>query len=227
MGVPLPDLLSIEELLTRGLPPFYADKLRVIEAELDVTWPLWRQKKPFDHLQYDHKARVKWLLKRQSLLSNTTNGMANPLDWDVLIVPDRRNPHKCYAHPVMPSAKSRETTREPPSPFFVGGQLDPRILHSRPAANSPEDVANKTGFSVELCKEALACKPPRWMDTSVAWVNRWVAARSSEEPGEAPPASSETVVVLKANQVAELTSDTLQKPLARPSRSTRKKEPKP
>lgn len=213
MAVPLPDTLNVDVLVARGLPPVYADMVRAYEAELDITWPKWRQRAPFGHLQYDHLARVKWLLKRRSLLMTTENGAPAPLDWDVLIVPDTRNPRKCYAHPVMPDQSKREATREPPSPFFSGGQVDPRLLHSRPAANTAEDVAQKTGLPVDLCKEALACKPPRWMDTSVAWVERWVADRPIP-PTEAPAPAS-TVVVTNVPPMPEAPPSRRARPLGR------------
>ena len=71
-------------------------------------------------VDYALKARIKWLLKRLSLLnSRDENGKPAPKDWDVLIVKDRRNPSQCYAHPVIPATGADDdATRSPASPLL-------------------------------------------------------------------------------------------------------------
>lgn len=93
--------------------PVILEKIAAIEAEMDVIWPGWRQKQPFGECTYDLKARIKWCLKRLSLLADGN-------DYDVLIVRDSRNSQQCYAHPVLPATRQYEqVTREPPSPLGV------------------------------------------------------------------------------------------------------------
>ena len=95
--------------------PVILEKIQKLEAEMDQIWPGWRQKQPFGECHYDLKARIKWCLKRLSLLSEGN-------DWDVLIVRDARNSQQCYAHPVLPATERFETvTKEPPSPLALGG----------------------------------------------------------------------------------------------------------
>jgi len=95
--------------------PVILKKITELEAEMDQIWPSWRQKQPFGESAYDLKARIKWCLKRLSLLSEGN-------DWDVLIVRDARNSQQCYAHPVLPATERFETTtKEPPSPLRLGG----------------------------------------------------------------------------------------------------------
>lgn len=102
------------------LPVYIVDKINAHEAELDAIWPNWRQKERFDHVDYALKARIKWLLKRLSLLTSRDEaGRPAPKDWDVLIVKDRRNPSQCYAHPVIPATgNDSEATRSPASPLL-------------------------------------------------------------------------------------------------------------
>jgi hypothetical protein len=95
--------------------PAILKKITELEAEMDQIWPGWRQKQPFGECAYDLKARIKWCLKRLSLLAEGN-------DWDVLIVRDARNSQQCYAHPVLPATERFETTtKEPPSPLRLGG----------------------------------------------------------------------------------------------------------
>jgi hypothetical protein len=95
--------------------PVILEKIQKLEAEMDQIWPGWRQKQPFGETPYDLKARIKWCLKRLSLLAEGN-------DWDVLIVRDARNSQQCYAHPVLPATERFETvTKEPPSPLALGG----------------------------------------------------------------------------------------------------------
>ena len=93
--------------------PAILEKIAAIEAEMDIIWPGWRQKQPFGECAYDLKARIKWCLKRLSLLADGN-------DYDVLIVRDARNSQQCYAHPVLPAThRYEQITREPPSPLGV------------------------------------------------------------------------------------------------------------
>jgi len=93
--------------------PAILEKIAAIEAEMDIIWPGWRQKQPFGETSYDLKARIKWCLKRLSLLEDGN-------DYDVLIVRDARNSQQCYAHPVLPAThRYEQVTREPPSPLGV------------------------------------------------------------------------------------------------------------
>jgi len=93
--------------------PAILEKITAIERELDQIWPGWRQKQPFGECHYDLKARIKWCLKRLSLLEDGN-------DYDVLIVRDARNSQQCYAHPVLPAThRYEQVTREPPSPLGV------------------------------------------------------------------------------------------------------------
>ena len=86
-----------------------------MEAELDLMWPGWRTCVPFHRTDYAIKARIKWLLKRRSLLLTRVDGLPSPRDWDVLVVRDGQDPTKCYAHPVQPVVAQLEAvTREPP-----------------------------------------------------------------------------------------------------------------
>ena len=99
------------------LPLSIAAKVAELEQELDELHPGWRERLPFDRLEYNTLARVKWALKRLSLLQHTEGGYPAPRDWEVLIVQDGRNKRKCYAHPVIPAQTSAAPTRNPPSPL--------------------------------------------------------------------------------------------------------------
>lgn len=102
-----------------GFPAHIVAKVVAIDAELDQIHPGWKDRVPFDKAEYDTLARIKWLLKRRSLLTTTDGGHPAPRDWDVLIVRDTKNRRKCYAHPVIPRDIAPEVTREPPSPIVV------------------------------------------------------------------------------------------------------------
>jgi hypothetical protein len=108
--------MALHPLATRypGRAPLILAKIEEIEVELDATWPGWRMKQPFGHLAYDHLARVKWLLKRHSLLTYEQKGIPEPRDWKVVVVRDAANPSKCFAHPVIPDRQREEAPAEPP-----------------------------------------------------------------------------------------------------------------
>lgn len=105
-------------------PPIRA-KLAEVERELDLLHPGWRQKQRFDTFEYDTKARIKWLLKRLSLLGTREGGAPAPRDWEVLIVRDGKNPKQCYAHPVLPAGATEDVTRFPPSPLRMAATPNP------------------------------------------------------------------------------------------------------
>lgn len=104
------------------LPPRVAALVAEYETEMDEIHPGWRTRQPFHMLDYPRLARMKWLIKRRSLLlfreavGRAPDGspitVPRPRDWEVLIAPDVRDPRKCYAHPVEPRV-TREITRSP------------------------------------------------------------------------------------------------------------------
>lgn len=91
--------------------------IKEVEDELDQIWSGWRQKQRFDTVEYNLMARIKWLLKKHSLLTTRTGPTPTPRYWDVLVVKDSKNPKKCYAHPIIPANDAEDTTRNPPSPY--------------------------------------------------------------------------------------------------------------
>lgn len=101
-------------------PPHVLVTVGRLEAELDATWPGWRTCVPFHRTDYATKARIKWLLKRRSLLLTRVDGVPCPRDWDVLVVRDNKDPSKCYAHPVQPVLEALPAvTREPPAVITI------------------------------------------------------------------------------------------------------------
>lgn len=208
----------------RGFPAYIVEKIIDIEYELDQLHPGWRVKDRFDQLQYDTKARVKWLLKRLSLLTHTDGGRPDPLDWDVLIVKDKKNPKQCYAHPVIPVVDSgAETTREPPSPFHTGGYVDRHaalVEFSRPALGSPEVVApllaQKMGLSEEQVLADLRAKPKGWMGDDEEWVGVCEQRRTI-------PAHTITVTI----PASDVTTATPVVPRKRPSKGATGKKSTP
>lgn len=86
------------------------------DAELDELHPGWRHREPFPHLDYAPLARVKWLLKRRELLLFRKDGRPAPRDWTVKVIPDPRNPRRCFVVPEDPSTVApveRVITTEP------------------------------------------------------------------------------------------------------------------
>jgi hypothetical protein len=162
---PLP--LSPEQL-----PPSYRAAIVEYETELDVIHPGWRsperEKCRFDHFDYDRKARVKWLLKRRSLLMR---GM----DWPVVIAPDGRNKRQCYAHAVPPAGgQPREATTSPPSP------LAPAVIGSWVGAPAPlpvslPELAATLRIPLETVEAAMA-EAPQGVDAR-EWCATWHKTR--------------------------------------------------
>ena len=171
-----------------GFPAGIIEKVVLIDAELDELWPGWRAKRPFNMAPYETKARLKWLHKRRSLLMHTEAGEPCPLDWDVIVLRDGRDPNKCYAHPVLPVVTAAaEGTREPPSPLS-GERLAALQSASRPVLSPLAALAEEVGCTEAIAEEALRDKPPGWMDTPAAWVRRAIAAPAPVRPGDGPGA---------------------------------------
>lgn len=110
MSAPLP--------APKVLPRAFRDQIATYAAEMDLLHPRWRSKvrdeRDFSGDEFnDTRARIKWLLKRISLLSQMR-------DWPVVIAWKGRTP---YAHPVEPqngvAGETPPVGIEPPpvSPF--------------------------------------------------------------------------------------------------------------
>ncbi len=100
----------------QGFPPAVCERLAAIEMELDMIHRGWRRKQRFDNVNYDRKARIKWLLRWHGLLAHfDAEGNPDPrADWVVIIARDLKNPEQCYAHAVPPDgARNDDTTKEP------------------------------------------------------------------------------------------------------------------
>jgi len=98
-----------------GFPSAIVAKATAIMGELDDIWPLWRQRYPLSGLDFDHRARVKWLLKRLLLLSWRSGGAPAPRDWGVHICASRHDPRECFAHPIPPgTARNADMWTPPP-----------------------------------------------------------------------------------------------------------------
>ena len=111
---PSPSPLADLGLRWAGFPLDIIPRIVALEVELDEIHPGWRTFLRFDIVEYNRKARIKWLLKRHELLTHREQGIPAPRDWDVLIVRDTRRKDQCYAHPVLPPVDSSPAvTREP------------------------------------------------------------------------------------------------------------------
>lgn len=120
------------------------------ERELDDIWPDWRMKVPFSHLPYDHRARIKWLLKRHSLLMQGH-------DWPVIIVQSRARPDKCFTHPIPPdNGNVPPIIREPPRVTRYGGPKTPQDV---PRPLSAPAIALRLGRPLEAVEAALLTLP--------------------------------------------------------------------
>jgi hypothetical protein len=148
------------------------------ESELDTIWPGWRRHEPFGALPYDHRARIKWLLKRHELV-------AAGRDWPVLIVRDGKNPTKCYAHPIPPDG-SGVTPDIPPPPRDVPLPAASLAAGRAGAGPSPSMVAFRLRLPVEVVEAALDAMPPGTTDVD-AWVRSWAEGR--REKASAMPAA--------------------------------------
>ena len=176
-----------------GFPAWAVEKLLDHESELDQIWPDWRMKKPFDAVRYDLKARIKWLLKKVALLTNTEGGLPAPRDWDVMIEPDLKNKSKCYAHPVLPVNDAvREATREPPSP------LARQAVASAPVVQI-EQAGPETAPLDPFAVEAMACKPATWLGTDDEWIGRyWIEQEAAR--AKVPITTVETMIADKESE---------------------------
>ena len=126
--------------------------IKDIEFELDVIWPGWRKKARFDHLDYDTKARIKWLLKRHSLVTYRTGQSPSPRYWDVIIVRDGKDRGQCYAHPVIPNTDATDTTRQPTS-------VMPTTLTLTRENLGLEGVSKQLNIPVDILREQLKSCP--------------------------------------------------------------------
>ena len=97
-----------------GFPSAIVAKASAIMDELDDIWPLWRQRHPLSGLEFDHRARVKWLLKRLLLLSWRSGGVPAPRDWDVHVCASRHDPRESFAHPLPPGQPRNDDMWTPP-----------------------------------------------------------------------------------------------------------------
>jgi hypothetical protein len=159
-------------------PPAIVAKIKAIEDELAVIWPIIKRRDPapdapvrhdrhdhreiivapFDHLPYDYKARIKWLLKRHMLLNTRdTSGFPTPRDWEVIITQDTKNPEQCYAHPVLPVPGQPPGTREPPR-VDAGADWTPPAP-PRPPPPSPTALAFDLRLPLERVRAALSRMP--------------------------------------------------------------------
>ena len=163
-----------------GRPAHIVTLIAEVEQELDLTWPGWRAKQPFGGLPYDHLARVKWLLKRHSLLTYEERGIPCPRDWKVIVVRDAKNPSKCYAHPVVPENPVAGVAGEPARLVEIPS-AEPAPLPSAP------DLAFAHRLPLEHVETALQLVPtpvPAGLDvaTLVVQIARTLAGRSAVSP---------------------------------------------
>jgi hypothetical protein len=135
-----------------GRPARIVTMITEIEQELDLTWPGWRAKQPFDGVEYDRLARIKWLLRRHSLLTYEERGVPCPRDWRVIVLRDAKNPTKCYAHPVVPENTAPDITGDPPSVVEMPG------AESAPLPSATE-LAFKHKLPLEHVETALQLVP--------------------------------------------------------------------
>ena len=94
-------------------PPRIAAMITAGREEMDTLWPGWRVKARFDALPIESLKRLKWLLKREDLLTHRVTmpgpdgrmmSVPAPRDWPVHIHDDPRNPRRCFAVPHEPVA---------------------------------------------------------------------------------------------------------------------------
>jgi len=109
----------------------FTNQIAALDRELDAIWPFWRERRPFNHLEPDRLARVKYVLKRRELLHGGLWGA--PRDWPVEVHFDARNPRKCYAHAIQPSVSGDTLDAVIPPPPEVA----PWLTTATPAEASP------------------------------------------------------------------------------------------
>jgi hypothetical protein len=124
--------------MSRSTPPYLLPKILEIEAEIDRIWAGRRiETDPatgndtirvprFDRCETKLLYRLKYLLKRWSLLSSGR-------DWEVRVVPDAKNPRKCYAHSILPQDVAPDLTGIPP-------RVDMPPVRGARTSTRPEDV---------------------------------------------------------------------------------------
>jgi hypothetical protein len=139
-----------------------------VMAELDEIWPGWRLYEPFGSTVYDHRACIKWCLKRLKLITHRDK-KGRPQSrhhWGVQIIASRTDRNECFAHPITPGdPRMEELTRPPrwgapavprgPSASVLAFDLDmplervERLLPKCPEGQDPrawlEDFKRRTG----------------------------------------------------------------------------------
>jgi|DEB0MinimDraft_4_1074332.scaffolds.fasta_scaffold00811_4 hypothetical protein len=129
----------------------FASLLGEIDAELDEIWPGWRNKKPFVSVEIDVKMRLKWLLKRRSLLLQGR-------DWEVRVTRSVKDPDQCFATPIMPKAvvEPGGSTTSPPgvrphisAPHLAASCKLPLEVVEAALAALPDDVRDARAFCIE------------------------------------------------------------------------------
>ena len=133
------------------IPPYLLPKIEEIEAEIDRIWTGRRiETDPatgndtiivprFDRAETNLLYRLKYLLKRWSLLSSGR-------DWEVRVVPDAKNPRKCYAHSILPADTRQEDGVPPPLaiPVAPPAAEKPKRTYTRKPKPEAEPDASET-----------------------------------------------------------------------------------
>lgn len=125
MNAPLP--------APRVLPRAYRDQIATYAAEMDLLHPGWRSpvrdQRDFSGPEFDDtRARIKWLLKRMSLL-------AQGRDWAVVIAWKGRVP---FAHPIEPaSGASGEAAADVPASPYDARDIAEQYDRNRAAGVTP------------------------------------------------------------------------------------------
>ena len=150
-----------------------------LETELDEICPAWdcvrgriqhgkpnpnTAGRPMTGLEYDRLARIKWLLKRRSMMAKEeVPGMSAKIQgqppwprWGVLVRQDTRDPRKCYAHPVPPHQDGRPA--RPPAPPRVAPYEEVEHL-ARPSLPVIAAKARMPLEKVEAVYEAYSGPP--------------------------------------------------------------------
>lgn len=147
-----------------GYPQAIVDKILILEAELDEIRPGWRTHQRFDTVAYDLKARIKWCLKRHSLL--TSGGPFGIRDWDVIVVRDGKSKTQCYAHPLEPVSTTPDSYRGKDSAYEAA--RDPK--HSRPPEENLAALAWRLGVPIEMVEFLARNKPADFPGTTTKWI---------------------------------------------------------
>lgn len=128
----MPTLPSKPEYLT-ALPAPFAAQVAEYARELDELHPGWRDRKPFGHLTDDALKRVKYLLKRISLLRQGR-------DWPVMVTASGDG-RRFFAHPLMPVGAEKSTD----TLSFAQDQVDPDALVKAMSTEEGRELLKKLG----------------------------------------------------------------------------------